>query len=142
MYSVRKQSMLVKISKFHITKCSRRLSYLFDFFVRSRLQKLGKLFYWFKNTLVALYKSFPRLQNLFQNILKTFWSAALREKCSFSGVFLVRIFYWIGNIYLRIQLECGKIRNRNTPNRDTFYTVLSICICIGRQNFQGKTVAF
>ena len=69
---------------------------------------------------------------LFRSALLEYWENwalfCTVQKVSIFGVFLVRIFihsdcrdlFW----KLRIQLECRKIRTRNTSNADTFYTIL------------------
>ena len=46
------------------------------------------------------------------------------QRLSVFGLNLVRIFrIWTEYGALRIQYECGKIRTRITPNKDTFYAV-------------------
>ena len=46
-------------------------------------------------------------------------------KVSVFGVILVRIFPHSDWISLRIHSECGKVRTRITPNKDTFYKALA-----------------
>ena len=68
------------------------------------------------------------LEVLYWSIGKNWVLFCTVQKVSIFGVFLVRIFihsdcrdlFW----KLRIQLECRKIRTRNTSNADTFYTIL------------------
>ena len=84
------------------------------------------------------------LSHIFANV-----SSCSAWKVSVFGVILVRIFPHSDRMrkirtsglnserystYLRIQSECGKIRTRITPNRDTFYAVLDF--------WQGSEYAF
>ena len=65
----------------------------------------------------------------------------LRKKCPYSGYTgpyypafgLITERY---SLYLRIQIECGKIRTKTTPNMDTFYAV----ICLKNQNTTKRSI--
>ena len=57
------------------------------------------------------------------------WILSLREKCPdlelfWSAFSCIRTEY--GEISLRIQFECGKMRTRINSNTDTFYAMLSL----------------
>ena len=67
---------------------------------------------------------------------------SLRKKCPYSEFFwsvfpriwtkygdLLR-FTKYGDVNLRIQFKCGKIRTRKTPNMDTFYAMLILNLCL------------
>ena len=91
----------------------------------SLFRKLGKTAKLLTRKLLGylLWKATPQLVCIY---FYTAW------KVSVFGVLLVRTFPHLAeyshSVSLRIQSECGKIRTRKTPNKDTFLAVLMISI--------------
>ena len=85
--------------------------------------------------LILVFKSTePRAQNFVQLFLHCVKNVRIR---SYSGTYFPTFGLNMERyeVSLRIQSECGKIRNRITANTDTFYAVLPILVIIFKTEF-------
>ena len=85
--------------------------------------------------LILVFKSTePKAQNFVQLFLHCVKNVRIR---SYSGTYFPTFGLNMERyeVSLRIQSECGKIRNRITANTDTFYAVLPILVIIFKTDF-------